>query len=259
MTVSVANTSNTNTFEYWVNRTNELANAMTTVAVTVDSNTAVGNAAVSNKMSANLFSANISYFVGNSSANATLSSNTFYVGNTSANVTVSANVASLSNTYSLSIGDSSTNVVVNYTSIKLSNSTSNVAIVVPSLTERGGNYYLKADGTWTQIQTTPITTNEVTITTAGSKTVDSFLLSSYRAAEYVVYVKDNSANNRVISKLLVGHDGATSAIAYVTEYGTITTNTSIGYFSVSTSPTEVILSFTPTISSANVRFTRVIA
>ena len=41
MTVTVANTANTNTFDYWRNRTNELAYAMSTYAVTAGgSNTA---------------------------------------------------------------------------------------------------------------------------------------------------------------------------------------------------------------------------
>ena len=41
MTVTVANTGNTNTFDYWRNRTNELAYAMTTYVVTAGgSNTA---------------------------------------------------------------------------------------------------------------------------------------------------------------------------------------------------------------------------
>lgn len=53
MTVTIQQVSNTNTFEFWINRTNELANAMTTVAVTTNSNTAVGNAAVSNTFTAN--------------------------------------------------------------------------------------------------------------------------------------------------------------------------------------------------------------
>jgi hypothetical protein len=259
MTVNVAITTNTNSFEYWLNRTNELANAMTNLVVTVNSNTALGNAAVSNRFSANLFSANISYFVGNSTANAILTPLTFTIGNTSANLTISSNVLSLSNTSKISVGDSSTNVVVDYNSIKLSNTTSNVSITVPNTAARSGNYYLKADGVWTQIGTSPVLSSEVTITTAGIKTVDTFLLSSYRAAEYLVHVRDNSANNRVITKLLIGHDGAATATPYVTEYGTIVTNTNIGYFSVVTTTTELVLSFTPSIASANVRFTRTVA
>lgn len=65
MTITVANTSNTNTFEYWVNRTNELADAMTTKVVTTDSNTASGNAAISGNFYANTIK------VGNSTVNTT--------------------------------------------------------------------------------------------------------------------------------------------------------------------------------------------
>jgi len=46
MTVAVANTANTNTVQYWRTRTNELAGAMSTVVVTVNSNSAVGNASI---------------------------------------------------------------------------------------------------------------------------------------------------------------------------------------------------------------------
>ena len=67
MTVIVANTANTNTFDYWRNRTNELAYAMTTYAVTAgSSNAAVGNAAITGNFNANTFT------VGNSSVNTTI-------------------------------------------------------------------------------------------------------------------------------------------------------------------------------------------
>ena len=55
MTVTIANTSNTNTFGYWKERTNELAYAMSTYAVTVGSNAAVGNAAIIGTYIANSF------------------------------------------------------------------------------------------------------------------------------------------------------------------------------------------------------------
>jgi hypothetical protein len=107
MTIVVANTSNTNTFDYWKNRTNELAHAMTNYVVTTDSNTAVGNAAISNTFTANTvvantFDANTSVNVGNSTVNvaitspnsAQISSGTYYLNangswleNTSAPVT----------------------------------------------------------------------------------------------------------------------------------------------------------------------------
>jgi hypothetical protein len=46
MTYNVANVAITNTFEFWRGQTNYLAGAMSTYAVTVNSNAAVGNAAI---------------------------------------------------------------------------------------------------------------------------------------------------------------------------------------------------------------------
>jgi len=46
MTYSVANVAITNTFEYWRGQTNYLAYAVSNLAVTVNSNTAVGNAGI---------------------------------------------------------------------------------------------------------------------------------------------------------------------------------------------------------------------
>lgn len=53
MTVSIPQVSNTNTFYYWKTQTNLLANAMSTVVVTTNSNTAIGNAAISGTFTAN--------------------------------------------------------------------------------------------------------------------------------------------------------------------------------------------------------------
>ncbi len=58
MTVLVQEVANNHTFDFWRNRTNELANAMSTVAVTVNSNTAVGDAAITGTFTANAFTAN---------------------------------------------------------------------------------------------------------------------------------------------------------------------------------------------------------
>jgi hypothetical protein len=58
MTVNIANTANNNTFDYWRNRTNELAYAMSTYAVTVNSNTATGNAAITGTFTSNSLIAN---------------------------------------------------------------------------------------------------------------------------------------------------------------------------------------------------------
>lgn len=72
MTVTIAATTNTNTVEYLINRTNELANAMTTVAVTTNSNTAAGNAAITGSFTANVLIAN-TVRVSNSTSNVVIS------------------------------------------------------------------------------------------------------------------------------------------------------------------------------------------
>jgi len=67
MTITIANTANTNTFEYWINRTNELAYHMTNAVLTSDSsgnnNITSGNSVLVGTFTANVIS------VGNSSVN----------------------------------------------------------------------------------------------------------------------------------------------------------------------------------------------
>jgi regulator of RNase E activity RraA len=58
MTIDVANTELTNTFDNWRVRTNELADAMSGQVLTVDSNTTVGNAAVDGYLEAGYLVAN---------------------------------------------------------------------------------------------------------------------------------------------------------------------------------------------------------
>lgn len=67
MTIAVANVANTNTFDYWRVRTNELAHAMTNYTITTNSNTTVGNATVNGYITATGF------IVSNTTSNATIS------------------------------------------------------------------------------------------------------------------------------------------------------------------------------------------
>lgn len=71
MTTPVANTALTDTFEYWRNRTNELADAMSTVVVT-SSNPVTGNVEVSNQFTANVLVANSYIRGGDATTNGTL-------------------------------------------------------------------------------------------------------------------------------------------------------------------------------------------
>lgn len=72
MTVTVANTANTNQVFTWRTRTNEIAYALSTKVVTVDSNAAVGNAVVTGTFQANVLAASN---VGSISGNLTFTTN----------------------------------------------------------------------------------------------------------------------------------------------------------------------------------------
>ena len=69
MTVTVQNTLTTSTFDFWRNRTNELADAMTNKAVTVASTAATGNAAVNGAISATYLIANAYVSIANATSN----------------------------------------------------------------------------------------------------------------------------------------------------------------------------------------------
>jgi hypothetical protein len=80
MTYVVANTLLTSTFDYWRNRTNELATAMSNVAITVSSNAAVGNAEVVGTVTVQTLS------VGNSTPNVVINTTSVAITNSTANV-----------------------------------------------------------------------------------------------------------------------------------------------------------------------------
>jgi len=120
MTITVANTANTNTFDYWRNRTNELADAMTNKTVTVDSNTATGNAAITGTFSANVL------FLGNTTVNSTSNSTSIVFGNTVQNTVV--------NTSSITFGNTVQNTVVNTSSITFGNTVQNTVVNTSSIT-----------------------------------------------------------------------------------------------------------------------------
>lgn len=154
MTALVANTLLTNTFDYQRNRTNELAYAMSALAVTVNSNTAVGNAAITGAF--------------------------------------------------------------NYNTAQIYSSNSTTA------------------GTTLQV-------------------IDSYLITNFRTADYVISVKDNTANNYYASRLMVTHDSGT---VYTTEYAVLISNTAVGVFGATINGTAVAINFTPVSTSTTVNFTR---
>lgn len=268
MTYTVANTALTNTLDYLRSRVNEVAFAMSTVAVTTNSNTATGNAAITGSFTANNFLA------GNSTVNVAISGTTggivansatlfFATVNTTFTVGNSTVNASSNSTYfriggSVNVGNSTVNATVNTTALVIANSTANIVLRAPTAAAiTNGNYYLNANGTWVELATASTPISQASVATSGTsqQVIDSYALASYAGAEYMMQVKNNSANGYMATKLLTTHN---IGVAYVTEYATISTNTSLGTFNAFTNSTHVIVSFTPTVASATVKFARVI-
>jgi len=230
MTIEVANTEVTNTFEYWRTRTNEMATAFSNAVVTTNSNTAVGNAAITGTFSANIVVTNISTV------------------NTS--ITVGSNV-SLSTT-SINVGNSTVNSSINSTSFSLSNSTVSFTISKPTATQvSNGAFFLNANNSFTYVAVPVLTTNTTTGTSA--QEIDSYAIASYSGAEYVLSIKDNNSNSYSMTKLLTFHD---TGSAYVTEYATMNSNASMGVFSAASNATHVKLSFTPVSTNATIKYIR---
>ena len=266
MTVTVANTANTNTFDYWRNRTNELADAMTNKAVTVNSNTATGNAGIDGTLTVgnstiNSVTNSTSLVISNTTTVTSANLTVIKVGNSASNVTINTTSVTvgtniLGNT-NLFIGSSTVNAVINSTSFKLSNSTSNIAFTVPTSAQwTDGSYYLNANGSCVQVSVpyNPISNGTITTSSTSVVNVDSFAISSFRGAEYLVQANTSTAYH--LTKLLVTHDGST---AYVTEYGSIIPTTSVGTFSATIASGNVAVQFTPaSASSTTLRYARVI-
>ena len=263
MTVTVANTANTNTFDYWRNRTNELAYAMTTQAVTVNSNIAVGNAGISGSFSFGNSSANSivspsSISVSNTITSVSVNLSNIIIGNASSNVTVNTTSVSILNTLlsnsSLKIGTATVNAVINSSALAISNSTANINITVPNTAQiSGGNYYLNANGSWAGVSSSS-SNGSITTSSTSVATLDSFAISSYYGAEYLVQANNSSGYH--LTKLLVMHDGVTG---YITEYGTILSSSSLGTFSATISSGNVAVQFTPAASTTTtVRYVRTI-
>lgn len=284
MAIIVANTSNSQVWSYWLARSNELAYAMSTYALTTDANAnytiAVGNSQITGNFTANNFIA------GNSTVNVSISGTTSTISvnvinsnninlntatistsinvgtssvNTTAIVTTSAIHTNISSNTVL-IGNGAVNTNITASSIVIANSTSNLSITIPTVAQTSnGQYYLNANGTYSLVSTfvySPASNNQVTTSGLTTQVIDSFFMASFKAAEYLIYISDNNnSSNYYTTKFILTHNGAA---AFSTEYGSFTTGASFGTLSSSANATSAILNFTPTSSSTFVKFTRVI-
>lgn len=216
MAITVANTANTNSFAYWLARTNELADAMTNKVVTVNSNTATGNAQVNGHI----------FSVG-------LNSNTLSGGNTSTVtvLTVSSNVL-IATENTLTVGNSSVNVFMNSSTISI------------------GSISVNSSGiSSNSVSITPVSINVVTTGTS-VQLIDSFSKSTYQGGEYILSIKNNGANGYQISKVLLIHNVGDT---HLTEYGLVYTNNQLGQISANANSTHCCLYCTPTETNTQIK------
>jgi hypothetical protein len=257
------------TFQNWIDRTNSIITLIDTEVVTANTAGALtsGNGFVNGHFGANtLVATNIRG--GNVTTNSVLTfqTNTAF----SANVLISqqlivTNSVSLSNTLlvvglaNVSGGLNTTtanattginvgaNVNVTTSQINVGNSSVNVVVNSSMITVGGSNV-----ATITTLSSLGIS-NSVVFTGTSSQVLDSQTLASTRSAEYLISANNNTANAYQVSKILVIHDGTT---AYITEYGTMITNTSVIVISAGANATHMFVNCTPVSSNTTVKFTR---
>ena len=96
-------------------------------------------------------------------------------------------------------------------------------------------------------------TELVSTTTTAAQIVDSFPANAYRTAKYLVSLSHATAGYHATEILLI-HDGSN---VYMTEYGTIYTNSSLGTFDGSILSGNVRLTVTPTNTNTTIKAQRI--
>lgn len=209
-----------------------------TVAITGTGALTLGSNVVVNSSSLNVGNSTVSVFVNssllevsNSTATANYSVAGMVVGTTIANGTVislGANV--VANATVVSIGNSSVNVQINST-----------ALIGATLLLGGGNSF------------TAFVSGTTTGTT--SQNVDTWSAGTYRAAKYLVTVKDNVSNAYQLTECYVLFDGTN---ALITEIVQMQSNGSMGTLAAGANSTVVSLQFTPVSANTTVKADRIL-
>lgn len=266
MTITIANTLTTNTWEYLRNRVNEMADGFTTKAITVNSNNATGNAFVNGVFGANTivltqlrggnvtttaeltFISNVviatgnTLSIGNSTVNAFSNASHFVVRSSTNTVTLTATNISVGslvvlNTTAAAVGNSTVNTQITTGRIDVANSSQNTVILPGGITINGS--------------TLAVFDSAINVAVSGGATtlVDSLDLTVFRGADYTLAFTDGSANNKAITKLLLVNDGN----CYITEYGSMWSNNDISSFSANANATHARLYIIPGITAGQVK------
>ena len=222
---------------------NSLANNTVTTLVALAN--AIVNAIATVVVTAN-GSANGSLTIGNGYVSGILGASVIAAGQLQGgNVQSSANLVIASNTFinggSFSIGNSSANSTMN-----------SINVTVPTINSSNAtiSYFKQSNVSFANCSLADI---ELTTTGTGQVTLDSYPLTLYRTAEYLIQVDDNNSVSFQASKFIVTHDGVNPTF---TEYGRLTTNTTLASFAAQTNATTLSLTVTPVSTNTTIRVLR---
>lgn len=262
MTVSInqVNTA-TNYLADWVTITNQVVAALANNCITAN-NSAGGQATVGNSFLQGIFAASNLQSNTIGGGNVTSSSNLTLISNL---VTINSSINIISgictvNSTTVSVG---ANVLINATSFFIGNTTINtfanssqLSVVNFSIANSISTGNSTVNSVLSSVSLTIGTTlhSALNISTTGTsnQVVDSWATSTYRGAEYVLCVVDNSANNQEITKIMGLFNGS------ITEFGTILSNSAIGTFQGFQNTTSFILTFTPVSTSTTIKGNRIL-
>ena len=101
----------------------------------------------------------------------------------------------------------------------------------------------------------PLAASTFSATTTGTtaQLIDSFSKLTYRTADYIVSIKNTSANGYQATKAIVIHNGGTTSGVDLTEFGITYSNNSLGTLSANANTTHVRLYLTPTPATTEVK------
>jgi hypothetical protein len=196
--------------------------------------------------------------IGNSTVNVNINSvAAVFGGNVIANQTHLAignsTVNTVMNSSVLSISGSTVNSFINATALVIQNSTVQFVLSKPTAAQvTSGNYYLNANGSYTQIaqESTGWTNTSTTTTGTSAHLIDSFDLTVYRTVDYTASIKNNSANGYQCQKMLcLNTDGDVD----MTEFSIMYSNGVLGTFVANSNSTFGRLWFIPTPANTTVK------
>lgn len=85
------------------------------------------------------------------------------------------------------------------------------------------------------------------------QTIDTFAISTYRSAKYVISITDPTNSVYQLTEILVMHNGANT---FNTEYATLVSNTTLATFTSDVSAGNVRLLATPTVNPVQINISR---